>query len=349
MIFTFYMREATANALRSSRDKRASSFRGLHVSFYDTNLGLVGGDNADPAAPRQSSPSWLSWIAPQRNSNQSRSPDGDRGRPRSEEEAERGVDSKQGRPSVPDDVLSSSFNSSATDVITRGISEGFSSPTVPLPTGTNGKSSIPTAAAMTTAPDSPTLPPDGIRETQAINRFRTANPSSDGSMASSQLTGFDNLLREQNELEKSIAALRAMFSPGRGGEPLRGASPDTVSDHPERNRFRESSTTGYGPTSASGRSDFSLSVFPQPPQVPLLADSLRRNDLRSTAATPTQATYSIGEQVLPISTTDGDNVADSAPGRRTESAGTQYDVTSFIGGVPAVFFLSGRLSLNFLS
>jgi hypothetical protein len=344
------MREITA-ALPSSRDKRASSFRGLHVSFYDDDLGLVGEDGTNPVRPGQSSPSWLSWDGLQRHSSRLRSLSGGGRRPKSEEEAERGVNSSLSRergPSIPEDILSSSVNSNATDPITRGISEGFSSsPTVQLPSSSlndNGKSAM-------TAPDSPTLPPDGITETRETNRpSRKEKPSSNGSIASSQLSGFQNLLREQNELERSIAALRAMFSPRRSGEPLRFASPDTVTDHPERSRLRESSTTAYGPTSASGRSDFSLSVFPEPPQVPLIAENLRRNGLRSSAVsapTPSQMTYSIGEQVLPVSTVEGDNVAISASGRRTESAATQYDVTSFIGGVSTILSLSGRLLLNF--
>jgi hypothetical protein len=343
------MREITA-ALPSSRDKRASSFRGLHVSFYDDGLGLVGEDGTNPVRPGQSSPSWLSEDALQRHSSQLRSSSGGRRQPKSEEEAERGVNSPLPRergPSIPEDILSSSVNSNATDPITRGISEGFSSPIVQLPSSSlndNGKSAI-------AAPDSPTLPPDGITETRETNRpSRKEKPSSNGSIASSQLSGFQNLLREQNELERSIAALRAMFSPRRSGEPLRFASPDTVTDNPERSRLRESSTTAYGPTSASGRSDFSLSVFPEPPQVPLIAENLRRNGLRSSAVsapTPTQRTYSIGEQILPVSTAEGDNVAISASGRRTESAATQYDVTSFIGGVSTILSLSGRLLLNF--
>jgi hypothetical protein len=355
MIFSFYMREVTANSLPRSRGKRTSSFRGLHGTIYDNGLGLVGEDGTNPVGQGQSSPSWLSWNALQRSSY------GDGRGPRAEEEAagERGVNPplpKERGPSIPGDIPSSSVTSSAIDPITQGISEGFSSPTVRVPSSSvndNGKSSTPTAAALATAPDSPTLPPDGIRETGEINRpSRRENPMSDGSIVSSRLSGFDDLLRERDELDRNIAAVRAMYVPGQGGELLRGASPDTASDHPERGRFRESSTTAYGPTSASGRSEFSLSVFPEPPQVPMIAGNLRRSGLRSStvpAPTPTQSTYSIGEQApLPVSTTEDDNVANSASGRRTESAATHYDVTSFIGGVSTILFPSRRVHLNFL-
>jgi hypothetical protein len=349
MIFSFYMREVTANTLPRSHGKRTSSFRGLRGTIYDNGLGLVGEDGANPVGQGQSSPSWLSWNALQRHSGQTRASYGDGRRPRAEEnsEAERGVNSPEERGlSIPEDIPPSSLNSSTMYPIAQGISEGFSSPTIRLPSDSvndNGKPSTPTAAALATAPDSPTLPLDGTsRETREreINRPSSREkPTSDGSIISSQLSGFDNLLRERDELDRSIAAVRAMFVPGRSGELPRGASPDTVSDH--RSRFRESSTTAYGPTSASGRSEFSLSVFPEPPQVPMIAENLRRSALRSStvpAPTPTRSTFSIGEQALPVSTAEGDNVAISASARRTESAATHYDVTSFIGGVSIMVF-----------
>jgi len=143
-------------------------------------------------------------------------------------------------------------------------------------------------------------------------------------------------LREQNELDRSIAALRAMYVPGQSREQSRGGSPGTVSDLPEQSRLRESSTTGYGPTSGSNKSEFSLSVFPEPPQVPRITETLARAGRRSSMAsppTPTQMSYT-EEQVLPVSTAE-DEVAISAFGRRIGSAGTHYDVTSFIGDLTA--------------
>ena len=348
MVFSFYTRNHAAPPLpqvTQVRDKRASSFRGLHVSFYDTGLGLVGDDVTNPTGPAQSTSSWLSWNAPLRRSSQWGSSYEDERRPRSEEEAERGVNSlfsKERLPSIRDDVPPSSVDSSATDPITLGISEGFSSsPTVRLPASSvydNGQSFTPTAAVMATSPDSPTLPSDGIRGARESNRpSRKGRQPSDGSIASSQRSGFENLLREQNELERSIAALRSMF-PGQSGEESRGGSPGTVSDRAERSRFRESSTTGYGPTSASNKSEFSLSVFPEPPQVPQITKTLPRTGRRTSMAsapTPTQMAYAVEEQVLPVSTAE-DEVAILPFGRRTESAGTHYDVTSFIGSAPAI-------------
>ena len=349
MVFSFYTRRHATPPLPQVRDKRASSFRGLHVSFYDAGQGLVGDDVTNPTGPGQSISSWLSWNAPLRRSSQWGSSYEEGRRPKSEEEAERGIDSlfsKERLPSIRDDVPPSSVDTSTTDPITRGISEGFSSPTVRLPASSvydNGQPSSPTSAAMATSPDSPTLPSDGIRGARESNRpSRRGKRPSNGSIASSQMSGFQNLLREQNELEKSIAALRSMF-PGQSGEEPRGGSPGTVSDLPERSRLRESSTTGYGPTSASNKSEFSLSVFPEPPQVPQITETLARTGRRTSmasAATPTRTsyTYAIEEQVLPVSTAE-DEVAILGFGRRTESAGTHYDVTSFIGGALVILTL----------
>ena len=352
MVFSFYTRDDTAPPLPlplpQLRDKRASSFRGLHVSFYDTGLGLVGEDVTNPTGPGRSTSSWLTWNAPPRHSSQWGSSYEDGRRPRSEDEAERGVDPflSEGRlPSIRDDVPPSSVDSSPTDPITRGISEGFSSsPVVRSPASSvydnDQSSTTPTMAAMITSPDSPTLPSDGIREARESNRpsRKGKRPSDGSSIASSQLSGFENLLREQNELERSIAALRSMFVPGQGREEPRGGSPGAVSDLPEQSRLRESSTTGYGPTSASNRSDFSLSVFPEPPQVPQITETLARTGRRTSMAsapTPTHLSYTGEEQILPVSTAE-DEVSILAFGRRTESAGTHYDVTSFIGGAPAI-------------
>jgi hypothetical protein len=345
MVFSFYTRANATPPLPQMRDKRASSFRGLHVSFYDTGLGLVGDDVMNPTGPGQSTSSWLTWDAPLRHSSQLGSSYNDGRRPRSEEEVERSANSflSERPPSIRDDAPPSSVDSSATDPITRGISEGFSSPIVQLPASSvydNGQSSTPTAAAMVISPDSPTLPYGGIREARESNlpSHQTKQPS-DGSTFSSQLSGFENLLREQNELERSIAALRAMSVPGQSGEQPRRGSPGSVSDLPERSRLRESSTTGYGPTSSSNKSEFSLSVFPVPPQVrqPQITETPARTGRRSSMAsapTPTRMSYT-EEQVLPVSTAE-DEVAISAFGRRTESAGTHYDVTSFIGGAAAI-------------
>ncbi len=335
MVFSFYTRDPSATPLPISHEKRVSA-----ETFFDAGPDLDGEDNANPAArPGQGTSSWLAWNAPQRLSSQFGSSYQDGRWQRSDQEVGRSVNSFPSGERVPS-MPPSSVNSSVTEAITRAISEGFSSPTIPVGSMyNNGKLSILTAAAMTTSPDSPTLPPDRISEAGESNRsFQRTKQPSDGSIASS---GFEDLLREQKEkeLDRSIAALRGMFAPGQSGEEVGSKSPSTASDLPERSRLRESSTTAYGPISASNRSEFSLSVFPDPPEMPPITANLSRNRPQvstPSAVTPTQSSYNIGEQAFPVSTGEGDDVTISTFGHRTVSAGTRYDVTSFIGGAPAI-------------
>jgi hypothetical protein len=342
LVFSFYSREPTSTPL-PMRNKRASSFCGLRVSKCDTDQGLVGEDDTNPTgSPRpavQRALSWLSWNgnAPGKHSSQFRPSYEDERRPKSEEAAERGVTSSPSEKrvpfAVPDGIQPSGVNPSTTD-------PGFSSSTTQLPADSvygNGRPFIPMAAAMTTSPDSPTLGPDGITETRERNRpsHKPKQPS-DRSVASSQQSGYENLLREQDQLERSIAALKTMFAEGRSGEGRRDESPDTVFHLSRRSGHRESSTTVYGPTSASNRSDFSLSVFPEPPEVEEVTESVRRIPPRSSSLSALTRTFDFGERRFPVSTAGIDDVTVLALGRM-ESAGTHYDVTSFIGGVPAMF------------
>ena len=341
MVFTFYSRKSTVTP-SPLPDKRASSFYGLHVSKYDADIGLAGEDDANAAGSSRPSGqralSWFSWAGNvARSSSSQLRPSIENGRrPRSEEAAERGVtlspSEKNVLFAVPDDIQRSSVNSSTTNPITRGISEGFSSSTTQFPTDSvydDGKPFALTAAARTASPDSPTLGPDGSRK---------PNQPSDRSFTSSRQSGYESLLREQDQLERSIAALKTMFEQGSSGEGRRNGSPDTAFQPSRRSKLRESSTTAYGPTSASNRSDFSLSVFPEPPEVQITENLRRIRPLSSStsALTPTQISYDIGGRSFPVSTSGIDDVAVLALGGM-ESAGTHYDVTSFIGGAPARF------------
>jgi hypothetical protein len=342
MVFTFYFKEP-ASAPLSLRDNRASSFYGLHVSKIDADLGLVGEDDANPTgSPRsavQRALSWLSWSgnASQRLSSQFGPSYGDGGQPRSEEAAERGVISspfeKRVPLAVPDDVQPSSVNFSTPDHITQRTPEGSSSFTTQLPADTvydDGMPSTTMPAAMTTSPDSPMLGADGIAKAQESSQM--PKEPGRGSITSSQLSGYEDLLREQDQLERSIAALKTMFE--RGHSEGRQSS-NTVRRLSGRSRLRESSTTVYGPTSASNRSDFSLSIFPEPPEG--AAENLSRIRPRSSSVpvlTPTQISFDIGRR-FPVST-GIDDVASLALGGM-ESVGKHYDVTSFIGGTSAMF------------
>jgi hypothetical protein len=353
MVFTFYTWEPTS-APFPLRDKRASSFYGLHVSKIDADLGLSGEDDANPTgSPRpavQRALSWVSWSgsASQRLSSQFRPSYEDGGQPNSEEAAERGVISSPSEKrvplAVPDDI---SVNSAIPDYIAQGTPEGFSSSTTQSPAVTvygNGKPSTTVSAAMTTSPDSPILGADGIAEVQESFRpSRKPKEPGDSSATSSQVSGYEDLLREQDQLERSIAALKTMFEQGRSEGGRMGEGSNTVRHLSGRSRLRESSTTGYGPTSASNRSDFSLSVFPEPPEPGDTEDldSIRPRSSLVPALTPTRIPFDIGRG-FPVSTTGIDDVAGLALGM--ESAGTRYDVTSFIGGASTMLRSRGVCS-----
>ena len=325
MVFTFYSREPTSSP-SSLRDKRASSFYGLHVSKIDADLGLTEEDDVNLTRPAvQRALSWVSWgNASQRLSSQFRPSYEVGGQRGSEEAAERGIISSPSEKRVPlavPDIQPFSVNSATPDHTTQRTSEDFSSSTTQLPAVTvygNGKLFTTTSATRATTPDSPTLGADGIAEAQENNRH--SRKPGHSSNTPSQLSGYEDLLREQDQLERSIAALKTMFEQGRGEGRRMDESSNTVRHLSGRSRVRESSTTVYGPTSASNRSDFSLSVFPEPPEQ---GDDLRRS--------------------FPVSTAGIDDVAVLALGGM-ESAGTHYDVTSFIGGASATIRFRGVCS-----
>ncbi|KAH7915406.1 hypothetical protein BJ138DRAFT_998063 [Hygrophoropsis aurantiaca] len=202
------------------------------------------------------------------------------------------------------------------------------------------------AVIMTAPPDpqaqeSPIYGLDGIRR----RPFWQGNQSSQQSSVS-----FEELMRQQSELDKSIAALR-LFSPH--GSPT-NASSEKSSDAEFSEKTRFSSST-------AALSDFSLSHFPEPPWVtsplpalpsPLPPSSLRmREDRRARLALVTDVKInellpprmpvvlddiprSPHSQTMPDSPYRGDNESlAAAAGRspRFNSGGTQYEITSFIG------------------
>jgi hypothetical protein len=354
IVFTFYTKNPAAEVpSRPSRSKRDSSFRGLRVSFYDAPQGYPGGSSLYPTEPAlshlsttQPPPSWLE-SGPTEDGTQRRS-DG---------EAEHGVttstseerDLPNPESISPDPGQSTRRKAPVPSPLNvdapvtyplegENLVESSSSLTHQLPLGTpydiGQSSSIPATAALVTSPDSPTLGP-GIRTVREggnpSSTTRSQSPSH-GSLATSQTSGFENLLREQNELERSIIALQTLLAPGQGGE-RRDESSDASSNFAERSRARESSgTTGNGLKSASNKSEFSLSVFPEPPRMRQATQDFStysRQSLLPSAPIPSpRMSFDIEEQRFPSSTRE----SDVSEFRRPESAGTRYDVTSFIGG-----------------
>ncbi|KAF5377505.1 hypothetical protein D9615_005282 [Tricholomella constricta] len=160
---------------------------------------------------------------------------------------------------------------------------------------------------------------------------------------------FDELLRQQTELDQSIAALRLFSSETTSAPDMLSPQPPATAPLPSKasgspktrsNSVSTNSYLGRKPDSASNRSDFSLSIFPEPPAVKSAAlpvstklerlvgraRMLRGESTEAAEAVPIKVT---GEDFLslPVSPTQFEETS------RFQSAGTQYDVTSFIGGL----------------
>jgi len=162
-----------------------------------------------------------------------------------------------------------------------------------------------------------------------LNANAALSPSRPGSSVSS----FEELLRRQSELDKSIAVLR-LLSPRlafSNTTPL----PTTLS----RNTLTASLITSK-PESVSALSDFSLSIFPDPPaqsNVPLLSSGVPGKTISPDA--PNDAPKDIRTGALPVQVPirrASSSLAQGSPRVRIsaifDSEGTQYDVTSFVSG-----------------
>jgi hypothetical protein len=188
---------------------------------------------------------------------------------------------------------------------------------------------------QSTGTDSPVYGLDGIVNRQ--NRARSPTSSvlpSDNREPS--VSSFDQLIQQQVELDRSIAALR-LFSP-----PESFAQASAGPSHVEANAARiispetassSNNRTVSTLTTSSARSEFSLSVFPDPPtdfDVPSRA---------SFATMRTKQRTRLSRRDVPTSLDNGSvdvpSIPNSptrlVPGRQFDSNATQYDVTSFIG------------------
>ncbi|KAJ7170131.1 hypothetical protein C8R46DRAFT_896268, partial [Mycena filopes] len=193
-------------------------------------------------------------------------------------------------------------------------------------------------ASTTAAPESPTLarrPPSqatmlSVRQDLADNNNRES------------VNSFDELLRQQTELDKSIAALR-LFSPTMTSM---SASSLPIPPDPEPTADSRESRFGGGDrtlsiSSGTNRSEFSLSIFPEPPPVDegvvrgsplLLPESILPPALAlgGRARDPPFPAGRRRQSRVPRSALSNLDSADVEGVRASE--GTQYDVTSFIGG-----------------
>ncbi|KAF9068090.1 hypothetical protein BDP27DRAFT_1327922 [Rhodocollybia butyracea] len=171
--------------------------------------------------------------------------------------------------------------------------------------------------------ESPVYGLDGIvrqkRNSIGSSLARTREPS---------ISSFDELIQQQAELDRSIAALR-LFSPPSMEEALpEGLSPQE--EEPGRSANSRINRTISSATTSSARSEFSLSVFPDPPTVGVEPPRTSLAAIRAKRAR-------LSRRDVP-SSFDLNGSIDSlhAPiglvlGRSTGSNATLYDVTSFIG------------------
>jgi hypothetical protein len=250
----------------------------------------------------------------------------------------------------------------------------------PAPTPSNAFKTSPAAAALTLSAsviageELSTEDADLVFVDSPISLDPPRPPFSDA-MASARSSGYEQLMREQNELENSIAALR-MFAGSSMGiynvssqEPT-DSSPDSALPRNTVGTMK-STYSVRPPPSASVKSEFSLSIFPEPPLVrrssqvqPSLLLRERRfsvgsdqsSDYRDNKAevhsamresvefelVPPHMPAALGEQPVPSSTRASEDSVFMAPYARVDSAGTQYDVTSFIDSkfLPSLPFVS---------
>jgi hypothetical protein len=351
MVFAFYSTDTkiAEGPRHSSSSRRASSFRGLRLS------GLLNPNRTSRTQSRPLSGQTISsWLG---GSVRSRPPS--QFGPR-DENSERGLDayrSEKAILSVAGDMISDSeqsprwdgpvypssvVNSFVAYPLPPAIFEDPSSPALSGQLSVNSaydakkasSPSVPGEADMAGLPDSPVPGSDDMSSTRkSIRSSPPRQQLSNASFTSSGTSEYENLLREQIDLERSIAALR-MSAPLGSRSKEDQVSQDTISDLPERSTVRESSTTGNGRTSASGKSDFSLSIFPEPPQRRQFGEDYRgsRQSLSSSLLPPR-----LSIQGFPTSNRGSVDGTTVVFGIRTTSVGTHYDVTSFIGGVPPSF------------
>ncbi|KAJ6575378.1 hypothetical protein B0H19DRAFT_1254936 [Mycena capillaripes] len=175
-------------------------------------------------------------------------------------------------------------------------------------------------------PSAPAEPESPILSRRPVSSLAPPTPSA---ADRESMDSFDELLRQQTELDKSIAALR-LFSPTTAVMSI-PAPPEPEPDLKVNDRALIQSMSSS--KSASNRSEFSLSIFPDPPPVEqpsILPGSAPLGRARD----PPFPSRARRQSRVPRSAVSDNLSAPASPERmRFDSAATQYDVTSFIGNL----------------
>ncbi|KAJ7751225.1 hypothetical protein DFH07DRAFT_826584 [Mycena maculata] len=174
-------------------------------------------------------------------------------------------------------------------------------------------------------------------ESPILSRRPPSPPPASLSAQRDSANSFDELLRQQTELDKSIAALR-LFSPTTTVMSL--PPPPEPEDKSSGDISGRTLSMSSG-KSASNRSEFSLSIFPDPPAVERSSVFPESLPIVRARDPPFGTGRSRRQSRIPRSAISNDPEGLSASGSpvnaRFESSGTQYDVssqydvTSFIG------------------
>ncbi|KAJ7361482.1 hypothetical protein DFH08DRAFT_375645 [Mycena albidolilacea] len=174
------------------------------------------------------------------------------------------------------------------------------------------------------APAEPESPILSRRPVSSVAPSLTSTPERE---SVNSLNSFDELLRQQTELDRSIAALR-LFSPTTTVTNLPPPPEPQVKITPDYDRTLSVSSG----KSASNRSEFSLSIFPDPPLAAgvLPAESAPQGRGRE-APFPSRARLPPSRIPQSAISTNADDDFSTSVKMRFGSQGTQYDVTSFIG------------------
>lgn len=231
------------------------------------------------------------------------------------------------------------------DIITPALSSTGNpeSPGEPLMTGISL-----TYYTMNVGPDAPDVSVDqgpsinprepSVHQSGGLGNANHASQESvifrSSASPSVSISSFDELMRRQNELDKSIANLRLL-------------SVDSINIRPQTEAtlvLDGSSLAGDTTTSAKSRpqstlrteslsphSEFSLSVFPVPPSRPESTAVERRLSKPTVLRKPPQPPVS-SFNLVPPTTSIPELPLQNEGAARLTSAGTQYDVTSFISG-----------------